>query len=69
MVDKNKTIHAYQPHHENRLGIWLMGFILSAMQTNIRAHHHLKLGTEYNFNTMRMGDADLRFYITTVQDG
>ena len=22
-----------------------------------------------NFNTLRTGDADLRFYITTVQDG
>ena len=22
-----------------------------------------------NVNTLRMGDADLRFYITTVQDG
>ena len=24
---------------------------------------------EVNINTLRMGDADLRFYITTVQDG
>ena len=23
----------------------------------------------YNLNTLRMGDADLHFYITTVQDG
>jgi len=23
----------------------------------------------YKFNTLRTGDADLRFYITTVQDG
>jgi len=25
--------------------------------------------TRYFFNTLRTGDADLRFYITTVQDG
>ena len=26
-------------------------------------------GSSCNFNTLRTGDADLRFYITTVQDG
>ena len=26
-------------------------------------------GTDWVFNTLRTGDADLRFYITTVQDG
>jgi len=25
--------------------------------------------TKYYLNTLRTGDADLRFYITTVQDG
>ena len=27
------------------------------------------LHTHLHFNTLRTGDADLRFYITTVQDG
>jgi len=25
--------------------------------------------TQYILNTLRTGDADLRFYVTTVQDG
>jgi len=28
-----------------------------------------KRGWEDNINTLRTGDADLRFYVTTVQDG
>jgi len=31
------------------------------------SHEHKTLG-ERNINTLRTGDADLRFYITTVQD-
>ena len=30
--------------------------------------YHIELCTK-EFNTLRTGDADLRFYITTVQDG
>jgi len=29
----------------------------------------VQLKSEPYFNTLRTGDADLRFYITTVQDG
>ena len=31
-----------------------------------QSEHHVEV---LNFNTLRMGDADLRFYVTTVQDG
>jgi hypothetical protein len=31
----------------------------------VNAMHYLKC----SINTLRMGDADLRFHITTVQDG
>ena len=32
-------------------------------------NHLDKLGDGGNVNTLRTGDADLRFYITTVRDG
>jgi len=31
-----------------------------------KSEHHVEF---LNVNTLRTGDADLRFYITTVQDG
>ena len=34
-----------------------------------RDEKYLLRGTNWVFNTLRTGDADLRFYITTVQDG
>jgi len=39
-----------------RAGTWEMGAIT-------------RLVLELSINTLRTGDADLRFYITTVQDG
>jgi len=35
-----------------------------------RKNFRLKFETSYaSINTLRTGDADLRFYVTTVQDG
>ena len=41
---------------------------LTSTSTLPTSHYHFLL-SNINFNTLRTGDADLRFYITTVQDG
>ena len=35
----------------------------------LRRAEILRVGVTDKLNTLRTGDADLRFYITTVQDG
>ena len=48
--------------NERQLKIW------SDIVSEVHSNRQGKL-TVANFNTLRTGDADLRFYITTVQDG
>jgi len=44
----------------------LSSLITSLARQNINQHMERNLD---NFNTLRTGDSDLRYYITTVQDG
>jgi len=46
-----------QERREIHTGFWL---------GNMKARHHFE---EDNVNTLRTGDANLRFFITNVQDG
>ena len=40
----------------------ILSYGLSSIVSQLQTRH-------FHFNTLRTGDADLRFYITTVQDG
>ena len=47
--------------------------VVCVQELNANSFHHIVIAQNMvsteNFNTLRTGDADLRFYITTVQDG
>jgi len=48
---------------------WLLKHgVISYVYTNTQAYKHTYT-VSHNINALRTGDADLRFYITTVQDG
>jgi len=42
---------------------------LQRLYRDARSTEHKILQKTYLVNTLRTGDADLRFYVTTVQDG
>jgi len=43
--------------------------VLEVVKSHIHTHMQWRLSKGRRVNTLRTGDADLRFYITTVQDG
>ena len=56
--------------HEDQRDRELCDSVAIFSEGHYKDKNHLdKLGDGGNVNTLRTGDADLRFYITTVRDG
>ena len=49
--------------------IKMIGYSVQVLDETAEQSNQGKERDHINFNTLRTGDADLRFYVTTVQDG
>jgi len=66
-----KTHLEYYNEHTVNLGLNVVFFSWNGMRSACYTGHVCVTSGvgNMNFNTLRTSDADLRFYITTVQDG